>query len=391
VLFANLLAWAGVLTFGLGLHPFATYPLSLMALTRLRPRPHRTGPVLPDCKVAVCVCAYNEAEVIGARIDNLLSLRATVRDLEILVYVDAAEDGTAAIVQRYGNAIRAHVSPVRQGKSCGMNQLVASTDADLIVFSDANVTFAPDALPNLLAPFADDAVGCVCGHLIYRSTDRPNATAETGSLYWRIEERIKSLESRVGSVMGADGSIFAIRRRLHRPPPGDLIDDMFVSLSILCGGHRIVHAENATAYEDAVSRPAEEYRRKVRIACQAFNVHRALWHSLRRLPWLERYMYASHKVLRWLAIYFLASSGLCFLLAVLLAGGFRVASAVAAAGLGAGAAAYLRPIRPIAKAADVMAAFVATGIGVFRSLSGERFQTWSPAVSARRAVLLPRG
>ena len=144
---------------------------------------------------------------------------------------------------------------------------------------DANVVFAPDAVRRLLRPFADPAVGCVCGHLVYTAPDGAaaeggggGATAATGSLYWRLEERIKELESRTGSVMGADGSIFAIRRALHRPPPRDIIDDMYVSLSILCDGHRVVRAGDALAYEATVSRPAEEFRRKIRIACQAFIV-----------------------------------------------------------------------------------------------------------------------
>ena len=149
-----------------------------------------------------------------------------------------------------------------------------------MVFTDANVMFAPDALPRLLRPFADPEVGCVCGHLVYTAPDG-SPTAATGSLYWRLEERIKQLESRTGSVMGADGSIFAIRRALHRPPPRDIIDDMYVSLPMLCDGHRVVRAEDALAYEEIGLRPAEEFRRKVRIACQAFNVHRLLRPRLR--------------------------------------------------------------------------------------------------------------
>jgi cellulose synthase/poly-beta-1,6-N-acetylglucosamine synthase-like glycosyltransferase len=172
------LASVGVLALVLGLHPFTTYPFSLALLARFRSRPCRTGALAASSKVAVCVCAYNEEAVIAARIDNLLSLRATVPELDILIYVDAASDATADIVRSYGDAIRWHVATVRQGKSCGMNQLVAMTDADLIVFSDANVMFAPDALPALLAPFADAAVGCVCGHLIYHpSPTRPWAAS----------------------------------------------------------------------------------------------------------------------------------------------------------------------------------------------------------------------
>jgi cellulose synthase/poly-beta-1,6-N-acetylglucosamine synthase-like glycosyltransferase len=379
----QLLAVCGALALGLAVHPFTTYPLSLAVLARLRPRPHCLGTQRNRNRVAVCVCAYNEEAVIAARIDNLLGQRATTPGLDILVYVDAATDGTAAIVRGYGDAIRSYVSPERRGKSYGMNRLVAMTDAELIVFTDANVIFAADALPHLLAPFADESVGCVCGHLIYTAPSDASATARTGSLYWRTEERTKELESRAGSVMGADGSIFAIRRQLHRPPPDDLIDDMFVSFSILCLGHRIVRAEGAKAYEEIVAASAEDFRRKVRIACQAFNVHRVLWPSLRSLPWLDQYMYASHKIVRWMTIYLLGFAAACFLTALLYAGAATAAAALAGIAGAMVAWARLVSVGPFATAAAIMTAFAATGLGVLRSLTGSRYQTWEPPESAR--------
>jgi cellulose synthase/poly-beta-1,6-N-acetylglucosamine synthase-like glycosyltransferase len=378
---AAILAAAALLSLALALHPFTTYPLSLAALARLRPRPVRGEAVAPAWRVAMCVCAYNEAPVIAARIDNMIALRAAVPDLDILVYVDAATDGTAEIVRGYGDAIRAVVSPARQGKTAGMNTLVGMTDADLIVFSDANVMFAPDALTHLLAPFGDATVGCVCGNLIY--TGAANATADVGSLYWRLEEQIKDLESRTGSIVGADGSIFAIRRRLHHAPPGDLIDDMYVSLSILCAGYRIVRAGHALAYEEAVSRPAEEFRRKIRIACQAFNVHRALRRALRQLSPLDRYKYISHKLLRWMTIYLLALAALCFVLALAVAGAPGAAVVLACVIVAGVAVLLMYPVGPLGKIGSILGAFVATGLGVLRSLTGEKFQTWNPPDSAR--------
>jgi hypothetical protein len=113
--------------------------------------------------------------------------------------------------------LRLVVSPTRYGKTHGMNTLVELTDADLVVFSDANVIFAADAVPTLLAPFADLGVGAVCGHLLY-SVPGGSATAQSGSLYWRLDEHIKALESASGSLMGADGSIFAKWRILHQGP-----------------------------------------------------------------------------------------------------------------------------------------------------------------------------
>ncbi len=379
------LLFASALLLLLAAHPFTTYPLSLRLMARTHARPVRAG--VPPARVAVCVCAYNEERVIAARMENLLALRARHPDLEILVYVDAASDGTAQVLQEYADRIRLVVSAERLGKTAGMNTLVGMTDADIVVFTDANVAFAEDALTRLVATFADPEVGCACGHLVYIDGEAgpaaSSSTAATGSLYWRLEEHIKSLESATGSVMGADGSIFAIRRSLHRAPPAWLIDDMFVSLSVLCAGRRIVHVADAVATEASVSRPAEEYRRKVRISCQAFNVNRALWPELMRLPALDRYKYVSHKLLRWLTIYLLAGSGACALLAVLEAFGWAAfGGAVLVVAAGAALVAGARGGR-VGQLREMLAAFVATGAGVLRSLRGEKFQTWNPPASAR--------
>ncbi len=134
-------------------------------------------------------------------------------------------------------------------------------------------------------------------------------TASTGSLYWRLEEGIKRLEQETGSVMGADGSLFAVRRSLHKAPPDHIIDDMFVSFWVLIQGYRIVQSKDARAYEESASNASDEFGRKARIACQAFNVHRMIWPHIRKLNFVTVYKYVSHKLLRWLCIYFLALSG----------------------------------------------------------------------------------
>ena len=96
-------------------------------------------------------------------------------------------------------------------------------------------------LDKLRRTFEDPEIGCVCGNLIY-TNGKDSVTASTGSLYWRLEEGIKRLEQETGSVMGADGSLFAIRRSLHQAPPDHIIDDMFVSFWVLIQGypHRAV-------------------------------------------------------------------------------------------------------------------------------------------------------
>jgi len=377
----ELLACAGVFA-AVGVHPFTTYPLSLAALARFRPRPVAAKSVVADARVALCVCAYNEEKVIRAKAENMLSMRKATPGLELLVYVDAASDRTADILREYETEMTVIVSPARHGKTYGMNTLVQAASADFVVFSDANVMFAPDAIPCLLSRFADPEVGCVCGHLVYTLADN-SATAVTGSVYWRLEETIKALETRSGSTMGADGSIFAIRRALHRPPPPDIIDDMYVSLSILCGGHRIVRANDALAFEEATTKAGDEFRRKVRIACQAFNVHRLLRSQLTKLSLLDRYKYVSHKLLRWFTVYLLLAAGLCLAAGLAAMGAWLLLLTGIFAGVVLLIAARLRPAGPPGKIVDIVAAFVATGLGVVQSLRGERFQVWTPPASAR--------
>ena len=216
-----------------------------------------------------------------------------------------------------------------------------------------------------------------------------NNTAETGSLYWRLEEQIKRDESATGSLVSADGSIFAIRRNLHVPPPSDLIDDMFVSMKVLIQGSRIVRVADAYAYEEAVSNPSEEFRRKIRIACQAFNVHRALWPELRRGEILNTYKYVSHKLLRWLTIYFILTAAASFLIGTGLLFGHLSFICLLGLGLAGSLAIMLLPIGVARTGRDVLSAFIATGIGVWLSIRGRRFQTWNPPASTRTVSTLP--
>src|SRR5262245_10020437 len=249
-------------------------------------------------RFAVCMCAYNEEAVIAQKIRNLLELRRHLGGLHILVYVDCASDRTAAIAEEFAGEIDLVVGAERHGTSHGMNELLRRVEAPVVVFTDANVEIEPDALLRLGRYFDDPAVGCVCGHLIYVNGTE-SATAATGSLYWRFEEGVKQLESDTGSVMGADGSIFAIRRRLHHPTPVDIFDDLYVSMNILCDGYRIVRAPDVRAYERSVVGGADEVARKVRIGCQSFNTHRAIRDRLREAGPLDRYKYLSHKLMRW--------------------------------------------------------------------------------------------
>lgn len=386
----TLLLIAAAAFLGLAAHPFITYPLSLLVLERTRPRVARRsstkpGPRTPEPQFSICMCAYNEERVIRQKLQNLLALKQQHPGLEILIYVDAASDQTASKLRAYAPHIQLHVNSSRRGKTYGMNLLASRASGSVLVFTDANVMLDVNSLKRLRTHFADPQVGCVCGNLIYTNGE-DSVTAASGSLYWRLEEHIKLLEQRTGSVMGADGSLFAIRKSLHRPPPEHIIDDMYVSFMVLIQGYRIIQSQQVRAYEASASSSSEEFSRKSRIACQAFNVHRLIWPHLRKLGPLTVYKYVSHKLLRWVSIYFLALSGACLLTYLAVSGFAAVAGALVliAALFAVLGARYA--IKPFAQIVDIVMSLAGAGLGVWKSVRGESYQTWTPATSVRRVA-----
>jgi cellulose synthase/poly-beta-1,6-N-acetylglucosamine synthase-like glycosyltransferase len=362
----------------LSIHPFVTYPLSLLAFRQRRPRPVAPGP-LPS--FAICVCAYNEERTIADKARNMIAVADTVPNCELFVYVDGAGDATRERLQPFADRINVVAGEVRRGKSHGMNVLVDKCTADIVVFTDANVELDKNALLELAPWFADPSVGCVCGHLVYSNPDE-SAMSSSGSLYWRIEEAIKQLESDAFSVIGADGSLFAIRRSSHHVVPDDIIDDFYVSMMILIDGKRVVRAPTALAFEKSATSTYDEFRRKIRIACQAFNVHRLIWPRIWPKPALA-YCYVSHRLLKWLIGYNLLLAGIFFLLAMMAI--FQAETVLIAVAILAAAFAGLLALRfgPAQKMLAMLLSFAGTSWGVWRSVRGDRFQTWTPTPSAR--------
>ena len=362
----------------LSVHPFVTYPLSLLPFRRRRPKTAMPE-TLPT--FAICVCAYNEEATIAEKARNMIAVADTTHDCELFVYVDGASDRTAERLAPFSDRITVVVSDVRRGKSHGLNVLVERCRAEIIVFTDANVELDGNVLWELAPSFADPEVGCVCGHLIYSNPDE-SAMSSSGSLYWRIEEAIKQIESDAYSVIGADGSLFAIRRSAHHPVPDDIIDDFYVSMKIVIDGLRVARAPDALAFERSATSTADEFRRKIRIACQAFNVHRLIWPEIWRRPALA-YCYVSHRLLKWLIGYNLLLSGLFLLLALLTAfPPVPVFSAIIIVALAFAALLALK-VRMAQQVLAMLMSFAGTSWGVWRSVQGEKFQTWTPTPSAR--------
>lgn len=287
------LAWVHVL-----------YPgfLWLLRAVGLR-RAVRWGDIEP--RVTLIVSAFNEARVIGAKLDNCLQLDYPRDRLEVIVVSDASTDGTDEVVSTVGPPVRLLRMPSRGGKTVGLNAALAVASGDIVVFSDANAMYECNALRALVRNFADPRVGAVTGESRYR-IGADDASTESEGTYWSYEIWIKGLESNLGSVVGGDGAIYAIRRELYRElGPGDLSD--FVNpLQIVAQGYRNIYEPEAVSWEGGAEGYDAEFRRKVRIVNRAWRATFKMKALLN--PFCSGFFalqFLSHKVLRWLVPWFM--------------------------------------------------------------------------------------
>jgi GT2 family glycosyltransferase len=383
-------SWLALALLALAGHCFVLYPLSLRLLYRRAPAPRLALAGAPRLPLAICLCAYNEERLIVAKIERLLDVANAYGPATIHVYADAPSDSTVDLLGRFGDRIDLVVGEVRAGKTFGMNLLVARSKSDLILFTDANVVSDADCAIELARPFADPAIGCVTAHLIYLNQGE-SPTSAIGALYWRLEEAIKRIESDTVGVVGVDGAMFMIRRSLHRPPPPQLIDDLYLSLRVLIAGARIYSVDHVRVYERSAVVAVEEKQRKRRIACQAANVHRALWPELRRMPAPRLYAYLSHRVMKWLTPFLLAGAALSALAALDLAFGPAMASTALASALALLLIGHALDARPLSVLSSATLSLMGVAAGVLEAIfTGRTYTVWDPALSIRADAVSPR-
>lgn len=355
-------------------YPYLLYPALLRGFP---PVPVRTAETEVPLRYALMFCAYNEERSLPETIANLRRIRSVWPELEILAYSDCSSDRTMALLAEASDVLTAVEGRERRGKPAGMRELVSRTQADIAIFMDANVLISPDTIRRFERYFADPGIGAVAGTLHYVNEGESDV-AQVGGLYWRLEERIKRRESETGSTMGADGSLFAMRRAFYPHVEADLQDDFLASMEVLFHGLRCVSAPDILAYEKGAVASASEFRRKRRIACGAFSTHRHMRARLRALAAIDRFKYASHKVVRWFGAFFiltgvLAATGIAATLGLLAPFLLLVAAAVAAL-------LVLRRlgVSPVVKVTEILAAMLATAIGVVESLAGAKYAFWNP-------------
>jgi cellulose synthase/poly-beta-1,6-N-acetylglucosamine synthase-like glycosyltransferase len=279
---------------GLVLYTYAGYPAILYLIGRLR-APRETPATSPHApSVCLIISAFNEEAVIREKIENSLALERS-GPMRIIVASDGSSDRTVAIAREYeDHGVDIGDYSMRRGKNTTLNEVVRGVSEDIIVFTDANSLLSRDAILRLLARFHDETVGCVVGELKY--SQDTTAVGEGESLYWRYESRLKSFESALGSVLVANGSIFAVRSHLFSDLFPDVANDFQTPFDVANLGFDTVYEPRAVAVERSAELWEEEFDRKVRIVLQGltgFGRLRSRMHGLRL------WQFISHKLIRW--------------------------------------------------------------------------------------------
>lgn len=323
-----LLFWVAV---GFVAYTYFIFPGLVILRGLVLRRPCQSEEIRP--RVSMLIAAHNEADSIGAKLDNVLSLDYPSDSLEVIVASDGSEDGTNAIVEAYEERGVTLLALPRVGKAPALNAAADAARGEILVFSDANSIYAADAIRVLVQPFADAKVGGVAGNQRYLRQDRAPSEGQGEKSYWRFDRQLKLYQSRAGNATSATGAIYAIRRSLFQAIPGGVTDDFYTSTGVIVQGYRLVFAPDAVAYEPVAPSSSREFERKVRV------ITRGLQAVLLRRTLLNPFRYGfyalqlfSHKVLRRMVIFpllilavlspLLWSQGLIYRLATVAQAGF---------------------------------------------------------------------
>ena len=254
--------------------------------------------------VSILIAAYNEENDIRQTIQNKIDLDYPRDKLEVIVVSDESEDATEAIVESFSNAeisVKLVRQQPRQGKTSGLNMIVPQARGEILVFSDANSIYQADALRHLVKNFSDPETGYVTGKMIYVNEDG-SIVGDGCSAYMKYENIIRSCETIIGSVIGVDGGIDAMRATLYKTLNADQLPDFVQPLKVVDQGYRVAYESEAILKEHTVSNSGQEYRMRVRVGL------RAMWalHDMRHLmnPFrfgLFSFQLISHKLLRYFA------------------------------------------------------------------------------------------
>lgn len=368
-------------------YAYVGYPLLLKLLSVL-PGRYSVSTEDPDVwpVLSISLPAYNEEAVIGDTLARLLELDYPRNRLQIVVVSDASDDRTDDIVRSFaGEGVELLRLEERTGKTGAENAAVPHLRGGIVINTDATTRIEPGSLKPLARAFNDPTVGVASGR------DRSVGSGETDPLrgessYVGYEMWVRQLETEVGTLVGASGCLYAVRRRLHRKlVPEELSRDFIAAINARENGYRSVSVPDAVAVVVRARSLRAEYRRKVRTMARGLD---SLYEKRRMLNPVRHgrfaWMLASHKLARWLVPLFLPGAAVGAV--VLALGGSDPARAgvAVAALLGAGTLAALRwPAgrsmpRPMALAAYVGVGLAAGIVAWWKALRRERRPVWEP-------------
>jgi len=275
------------------------YPVWLWLRSWWSPRPVRRGSATPA--VSAVMVVRNEEAVIARKLEHLLTLDYPQAKLDVVVVSDGSSDRTPAILAGYArdSRVRTLMKQVSQGKAAGLNDAIKLATGEVLLFTDARQQIEPGALRLLIENFADPDVGAASGELMLGDPTSGETGKGTG-LYWRIEKKIRELESASGSVAGATGAIYCARRSLLDASPlpeGAILDDVLLPMQIVRKGSRVIFDSRARAWDLPDLGEGREFSRKVRTLSGNYQI-------LQLAPWLLssenaiRFEFVSHKLLR---------------------------------------------------------------------------------------------
>lgn len=278
---------------------WAGYPLALAAISLVRRfRPASSDQYLPN--VSVLIAARNEQKDIGWKITQTLAWDYPQDRLEVLVGSDASTDGTDDQIRAACDPRLIFVrNPERAGKNITLNRLARLASGDILFFTDANTHIAPGCLRKMVRHFADSRVGGVTGTESNASGPDTSAMTTGSNAYLGYESLVNSLESRFGSVLVCDGSIYCLRRSLFNNLDPDLANDLEHPIRAGSAEYALLYEPEARSFERCSSSPKEEFGRRRRIAAQGAL---GMWRLKGELRGLRLWQFMSRKLLRWLTV-----------------------------------------------------------------------------------------
>jgi cellulose synthase/poly-beta-1,6-N-acetylglucosamine synthase-like glycosyltransferase len=341
---------------------------------RLRPWPVLRAQ--QELYVSIVMIARNEEQWLEKKLRNLLDLDYPQERCQIVVVSDGSTDRTDTILREHADNPRVQVlmNQLSRGKACGLNDAISVAAGEIIVFTDVRQTIESGAIRLLMESFADPEVGCVSGALMLGDANSGEAARGMG-LYWRIEKKIRELEAESGSVVGATGALYAVRRELLPSiPEGTILDDVYIPMQVVRRGKRVIFEARARAWDIPDQGAEREFARKVRTLSGNYQL-------VQLAPWILsgenpiRFEFVSHKLLRLIVPFALAA---VLLSSIVLSGPlYRCALLLQVLFYGLSLLASLQLLRgPLARMADAALTFVvlngAAAVAFMNFLTGRK-------------------